>query len=94
MVFEGALEKIFSIVKEEGGSEGGVVVQVIHFQLNFMLSFRHLCGMLSAGSLFPVNRLFSPFCASCSFFLHHAVFSCQFRLLNIYFFLCNFSPGV
>ncbi|GMQ05521.1 hypothetical protein CsSME_00050513 [Camellia sinensis var. sinensis] len=27
VVFEGAFEKIFSIVKEEGGSEGGVVVQ-------------------------------------------------------------------
>lgn len=30
MVFEGAFEKIFSIIKEEGGAEGGVVVQVIH----------------------------------------------------------------
>lgn len=29
VVFEGAFEKIFSIIKEEGGSEGGVVVQVI-----------------------------------------------------------------
>lgn len=29
MVFEGAFEKIFSIIKEEGGSDGGVVVQVI-----------------------------------------------------------------
>lgn len=28
VVFEGAFEKIFSIIKEEGGSEGGVVVQV------------------------------------------------------------------
>lgn len=28
MVFEGAFEKIFGIIKEEGGSEGGVVVQV------------------------------------------------------------------
>ncbi|KAJ8422118.1 hypothetical protein Cgig2_025303 [Carnegiea gigantea] len=27
VVFEGAFEKIFSIVKEEGGSDGGVVVQ-------------------------------------------------------------------
>nr|XP_043639994.1 golgin candidate 6-like isoform X2 [Erigeron canadensis] len=27
LVFEGAFEKIFSIIKEEGGSEGGVVVQ-------------------------------------------------------------------
>ena len=31
MVFEGAFEKIFSIIKEEGGSEGGVVVQVIYY---------------------------------------------------------------
>jgi hypothetical protein len=30
VVFEGAFEKIFSIIKEEGGSEGGVVVQVIY----------------------------------------------------------------
>lgn len=29
MVFEGAFEKIFSIIQEEGGSDGGVVVQVI-----------------------------------------------------------------
>lgn len=29
LVFEGAFEKIFSIIKEEGGPEGGVVVQVI-----------------------------------------------------------------
>jgi len=29
VVFEGAFEKIFSIIKEEGGSDGGVVVQVI-----------------------------------------------------------------
>ena len=28
LVFEGAFEKIFSIISEEGGSEGGVVVQV------------------------------------------------------------------
>lgn len=27
-MFEGAFEKIFSIIKEEGDSEGGVVVQV------------------------------------------------------------------
>jgi hypothetical protein len=33
VVFEGAFEKIFSIIKEEGGSEGGVVVQVIHYSL-------------------------------------------------------------
>lgn len=28
VVFEGAYEKIFTIMKEEGGSDGGVVVQV------------------------------------------------------------------
>ena len=31
VVFEGAFEKLFSIIKEEGGSDGGVVVQVIHW---------------------------------------------------------------
>lgn len=31
MVFEGAFDKIFSIISEEGGSEGGVVVQVIFY---------------------------------------------------------------
>lgn len=30
MVFEGAFDKIFSIIKEEGGSDGGVVVQVFY----------------------------------------------------------------
>ncbi|CAH1426356.1 unnamed protein product [Lactuca virosa] len=29
LVFEGAFEKIFSIIKEEGGSEGSVVVQAL-----------------------------------------------------------------
>lgn len=33
VVFEGAFEKIFSIIKEEGGSDGGVVVQVIYLIL-------------------------------------------------------------
>lgn len=32
-MFEGAFEKIFSIIKEEGGSDGGVVVQVVHCDL-------------------------------------------------------------
>lgn len=36
MVFEGAFEKIFSIIKEEGGSEGGVVVQVWSSNLKHM----------------------------------------------------------
>lgn len=30
VVFEGAFEKIFNIIKEEGGSDGGVVVQVVY----------------------------------------------------------------
>lgn len=38
MVFEGAFEKIFSIIKEEGGSEGGVVVQVLLANLFFQSS--------------------------------------------------------
>lgn len=37
MVFEGAFEKIFSIIKEEGGSEGGVVVQVTKWLPPFYL---------------------------------------------------------
>ncbi|XP_059660111.1 golgin candidate 6-like isoform X2 [Cornus florida] len=37
VVFEGAFDKIFSIVKEEGGSEGGVVVQDCLKLLNNLL---------------------------------------------------------
>ncbi|KAK9053123.1 hypothetical protein SSX86_029753 [Deinandra increscens subsp. villosa] len=37
LVFEGAFEKIFSIIKEEGGSEGGVVVQDCLELLNNLL---------------------------------------------------------
>ncbi|XP_059639865.1 golgin candidate 6 isoform X2 [Cornus florida] len=37
VVFEGAFDKIFSIVKEEGGSEGGVVVQDCLELLNNLL---------------------------------------------------------
>ncbi|KAL1551940.1 Golgin candidate 6 [Salvia divinorum] len=39
LVFEGALEKIFGIIKEEGGSEGGVVVQDCLELLNNLLRF-------------------------------------------------------
>ena len=39
VVFEGAFEKIFSIIKEEGGSEGGVVVQVINWIYFFELQW-------------------------------------------------------
>ncbi|XP_022740124.1 golgin candidate 6-like isoform X4 [Durio zibethinus] len=37
VVFEGAFEKVFSIIKEEGGSEGGVVVQDCLELLNNLL---------------------------------------------------------
>ncbi|KAI3971181.1 hypothetical protein MKW92_020231 [Papaver armeniacum] len=37
LVFEGALDKIFSIIKEEGGSDGGVVVQDCLELLNNLL---------------------------------------------------------
>ncbi|KAJ1422429.1 Vesicle tethering protein [Sesbania bispinosa] len=37
LVFEGAFEKIFSIIKEEGGSDGGVVVQDCLELLNNLL---------------------------------------------------------
>ena len=46
MVFEGAFEKIFNIIKEEGGSEGGVVVQVIY------------CYSIWNGSLINFSSLF------------------------------------
>ncbi|KAI3983083.1 hypothetical protein MKX01_035364 [Papaver californicum] len=39
LVFEGALEKIFSIIKEEGGSDGGVVVQDCLELLNNLLRY-------------------------------------------------------
>ena len=38
VVFEGAFEKIFSIIKEEGGSDGGVVVQVFLASFHFLSS--------------------------------------------------------
>lgn len=44
VVFEGAFEKIFSIIKEEGGSEGGVVVQVlINQDFDLMMILSHQC---------------------------------------------------
>lgn len=36
-VYEGAFDKTFSIIKEEGGSDGGVVVQVISSLLLYEL---------------------------------------------------------
>lgn len=41
VVFEGAFEKIFSIINEEGGSDGGVVVQVMMHSESFpiMITF-------------------------------------------------------
>ncbi|KAI3882314.1 hypothetical protein MKX03_007955 [Papaver bracteatum] len=39
LVFEGALDKIFSIIKEEGGSDGGVVVQDCLELLNNLLRY-------------------------------------------------------
>ncbi|KAF6165224.1 hypothetical protein GIB67_030406 [Kingdonia uniflora] len=47
VVFEGAFEKIFNIIKEEGGSEGGVVVQDCLELLNNLLhksSSNQVCG--------------------------------------------------
>ncbi|CAL5437519.1 unnamed protein product [Camellia sinensis] len=41
VVFEGAFEKIFSIVKEEGGSEGGVVVQMWNDCLELLNNLIH-----------------------------------------------------
>lgn len=39
VVFEGAFEKIFGIIKEEGGSEGGVVVQVFKYLVYILWHF-------------------------------------------------------
>lgn len=50
MVFEGAFEKIFSIIKEEGGSEGGVVVQVWISDLT-LKSKMFFCGVIKVGEL-------------------------------------------
>jgi hypothetical protein len=36
VVFEGAFDRLFNIIKEEGGSEGGIIVQV-HITLSFEL---------------------------------------------------------
>lgn len=46
-MFEGAFEKIFSIIKEEGGSEGGVVVQVIRcYTAHFFIVLADLLPIL------------------------------------------------
>lgn len=42
VVFEGGFEKIFAIVKEEGGAEGGVVVQV---EMNTFIVDRAFCQL-------------------------------------------------
>lgn len=33
LVFEGAFDRIFNIIREEGGSEGGIIVQVCLVQI-------------------------------------------------------------
>ncbi|KAK3183661.1 hypothetical protein Dsin_030947 [Dipteronia sinensis] len=50
VVFEGAFEKIFSIIKEEGGSEGGVVVQGCLELLNNLSVVIHLIRAASVLS--------------------------------------------
>ncbi|KAG6388288.1 hypothetical protein SASPL_153490 [Salvia splendens] len=54
VVFEGALEKIFGIIKEEGGSEGGVIVQVL---LRETLGFDPLMSILQLrGSTYKFTQ--------------------------------------
>lgn len=55
VVFEGAFEKIFSIIKEEGGSEGGVVVQDSLELLNNLL-----CNNVSNQVLLRETMGFDP----------------------------------
>ncbi|KAK6158218.1 hypothetical protein DH2020_005532 [Rehmannia glutinosa] len=58
LVFEGAFEKIFSIIKEEGGSEGGVVVQVTLFMLVLVKSA--FCGPLDTFCIAQETIGFDP----------------------------------
>ncbi|KAJ0952310.1 putative vesicle tethering protein Uso1/P115-like, head [Helianthus annuus] len=54
LVFEGAFEKIFSIIKEEGGSDGGVVVQVL---LRETIGFDSLISILKLrGSTYSFSQ--------------------------------------
>ncbi|OMO69269.1 hypothetical protein COLO4_29171 [Corchorus olitorius] len=53
VVFEGAFEKIFSIIKEEGGSDGGVVVQDCLELLNNILR-NNASNQVTAGLIFIV----------------------------------------
>ncbi|GAV78700.1 Uso1_p115_head domain-containing protein/Uso1_p115_C domain-containing protein [Cephalotus follicularis] len=62
VVFEGAFEKIFSIIKEEGGSEGGVVVQDCLELLNNLLlnnasNQLHLRETLGFDSIISILKL-------------------------------------
>lgn len=38
VVFEGALDRLFNIIREEGGSEGGIIVQVHSFKMVAILT--------------------------------------------------------
>nr|ATG70663.1 golgin candidate 6 [Microbiota decussata] len=64
VVFEGAFEKIFNIIKEEGGSEGGIVVQDCLELLNNLLRnnptnqilLRETIGLQSVVSLIKLRK--------------------------------------
>eukprot|EP00252_Welwitschia_mirabilis_P026477 TRINITY_DN8701_c0_g1_i1.p1 TRINITY_DN8701_c0_g1~~TRINITY_DN8701_c0_g1_i1.p1 ORF type:complete len:947 (-),score=232.58 TRINITY_DN8701_c0_g1_i1:187-3027(-) len=64
VVFEGAFEKIFNIIKEEGGSEGGIVVQDCLELLNNLLRnnstnqilLRETIGLQSVVSLLKLRK--------------------------------------
>lgn len=64
VVFEGAFEKIFSIIKEEGGSEGGVVVQVVYIpnKYKILLGCSHLYGSLPSPKKAQTTSLFHTTC--------------------------------
>jgi hypothetical protein len=61
VVFEGAFEKIFSIIKEEGGSDGDVVVQVTSCSFKNIYS---TCNLLKIWHIKRINEepilLFRP----------------------------------
>lgn len=51
MVFEGAFEKIFIIIQDEGGAEGGVVVEVVFCDLFARYIFPYLLSLFITAYL-------------------------------------------
>lgn len=64
MVFEGAFDRLFNIMKEEGGSEGGIIVQV-----HILLSFELVGVVIQNGQQFIVGLLLDSSCTCSSLLL-------------------------